>query len=186
MVHSIEFLLDDAGDQRIRAQWAALAEAGLPSQARIHSATNRPHITAIAAGTVSAEVDAALATVGMRLPTPVTLGAVVMFGHGPRRVLARLVVPTAELLSVHAAIVRLDAEHTARADGSASMFEHSHPGSWTAHITLARRVEVDQIGRALQVLDATHRENDNATAVIALRRWDGDAEVEHVVAGRNC
>ena len=49
MAHSIELLLDQRADTTIRRLWHALADAGLPSQLRVTSDTNRPHITLVAA-----------------------------------------------------------------------------------------------------------------------------------------
>lgn len=192
MAHSVEFLLDEASELQIREQWMALADAQLPSQADIRSATNRPHITAIAAEQISAEVDGALATVGMRLPFAVRLGGLVVFGHGPRRVIARLVVPTTELLSVHSAIVRLGAEFARRSTPAAvagsGLFDHCMPGSWTPHVTLARRVPLDRIGAVLGILSATDPEPDPAAVVTVtgLRRWDPDTGTDHIVGGRSC
>ncbi|RPA63547.1 2'-5' RNA ligase family protein [Gordonia oryzae] len=184
MAHSVEFLLDEACDQYIRQQWATLGDAGLPSAADNGSATNRPHITAMAAARISPDIDAALGTVAMRLPIRVTLGDVVVFGHGARRVLARLIVPSAELLSVHASIVRVGAALTADNHGQESLFAHTRPGSWTPHLTVARRIGLDKIGRALETLDSVHPA-DTAT-ITGVRRWDGDAKVEHVISGRSC
>ena len=45
MAHSVELLFDQSTDAAIRRQWAALADAGLPSQANHPSPTNRPHVT---------------------------------------------------------------------------------------------------------------------------------------------
>ncbi|MGW0035919.1 2'-5' RNA ligase family protein [Gordonia sp. NPDC003376] len=177
MAHSVEFLLDDPSDQQIRSQWAALSAAGLPSAERIRSATNRPHVTAMAATGISPQVDGELAAVAMHLPFPVTLGAVIIFGHGSHRVLARLVVPSSELLSVHATIVRMGAQHALDDTGVPTLFAHSRPGAWTPHVTLARRVRTDEIPAALEVLGTDPIEG----SVQALRRWDGDTHAEHVI-----
>lgn len=187
MAHSVEFLLDHTSDQQIRTQWAALAEAGLPNQAAIRASTNRPHITAIAAPRISPEIDGALATLGMRLPVAVTLGDIVVLGSGPRRVVARLVVPTSELLSVHAAIVRLGAEYTSNPDRTGTgLFAHSRPGAWTPHVTLARRVRIEQLAAVFEILAETGT-GDHAsvqTTITGLRRWDSDATTEHLVDAR--
>ena len=60
MAHSLELLVDDALDGIIRAQWQTLADAGLPSRARVAAPTNRPHVTLVAAPSIPAAVDAAL------------------------------------------------------------------------------------------------------------------------------
>ena len=49
MAHSLEVLLDDHGEAAVRSIWQALEDAGLPSQVRVKSPTNRPHVTLVAA-----------------------------------------------------------------------------------------------------------------------------------------
>lgn len=44
-------------DAIIRGEWAALADAGLPSQARHRSPTNLPHVTLSVADRIDAAVD---------------------------------------------------------------------------------------------------------------------------------
>ena len=187
VAHSVELLLDDASDQRIRDDWQRLRDAGLPSQIDNRSPTNRPHITLIAAERIDPLIDAALAPVSMRLPFSAIIGAPIVFGTGPRRTLARLVVPSTELLSVHAQVVRLGAGHTAT-NGTSSVFDHCRPGAWTPHVTLARRLGPEQIGEALAVLDdnAVDHAAPLPVTVSGLRRWDGDAKSDHVLAGRAC
>ncbi len=60
MAHSIELLLDPDSDAHIRSIWSALAHAGLPSQARVTSGADRPHVTLLAAQRISPEVDEVL------------------------------------------------------------------------------------------------------------------------------
>ncbi len=43
-LHSVEALLDATTDTAVRKEWAALAEAGLPSQAAHRGPTNAPHV----------------------------------------------------------------------------------------------------------------------------------------------
>mgnify|MGYP000157915916 CR=1 FL=1 len=45
MVQSAELLLDSGLDTAVRREWAALSDAGLPSQNRHRGESNRPHIT---------------------------------------------------------------------------------------------------------------------------------------------
>ena len=97
MAHSIELLLDDHSDAAIRQLWTALDDAGLPSQLRVKSATNRPHITMLAAERIDPEVDELLITLAPRLPLPVMIGAPLIFTGG-RLTLARLGVASAALL----------------------------------------------------------------------------------------
>lgn len=174
MAHSLELLVDDALDGIIRAQWRALADAGLPSRANLAAPTNRPHVTLVAAQSISSDVDSALVPLAMRLPLSVRLGGLVVFGGHNRFVLARLVVASSELLSIHAATLRL-----AAVDGA---FPHGLPGEWTPHVTLARRMTAKQVGTALTLLPSAE-----ATGfATAIRRWDGDEHTEHLLAGRDC
>ncbi|MFE0751282.1 2'-5' RNA ligase family protein [Gordonia sp. NPDC058843] len=189
MAHSLELLLDDSSDQQVRSEWAALAAAGLPHQGRVASTTNRPHVTLVAAARIDPLADAALAGVAMRLPVGMRLGAPIVFGS--RSTLARLVVPSTDLLSVHAQVSRLSAEFVgsgpaadSAASGSrATPFAHTAPGQWTPHVTLARRMDSDQLVRALEILDPRAEIIGEFTA---LRRWDPDAGIDVVLAGRAC
>lgn len=174
VAHSLELLVDDALDAVIRAQWRTLAEAGLPSRANVAAPTNRPHVTLVAAPSIPAAVDAALVPLAMRLPMPVRLGGVTVFGGHNRFVLARLVVASSELLSLHAATLRL-----AAVDGP---FPHGLPGEWTPHITLARRMTAEQVGIALALLPSAELHGSAS----AIRRWDGDEHTEHLLTGRDC
>ncbi|GAC69910.1 2'-5' RNA ligase family protein [Gordonia soli] len=192
MAHSLELLLDDHSEQAIRDQWSALTAAGLPSLVTNTSPTNRPHVTLLAARRISPSVDAALVPATQRLPISAIVGAPIVFGRGERRVLARLVVPSAELLSLHAQVSRVARDHLAHATGPVSTdgaFEHTTPGAWTPHVTLARRLTADQLSAALSVLDTggdATTTGDIAARFVAMRRWDGDERVDHVWPGRAC
>jgi hypothetical protein len=45
VVQTVELLLDEALEAQVLAQWRALADAGLPSQALHTGPANRPHVT---------------------------------------------------------------------------------------------------------------------------------------------
>ncbi len=181
MTHSVELLFDTEGDAAIRSLWQALADAGLPSQLRVRSPTNRPHVTLLAAGQIGPGADAGLRGLADRLPMRVTVGAALVFG-GSRPVplvpfvLARLIVPSAGLLDLHAEIWRRTSPHV-----GGEPFGHCRPGHWTPHATLGRRLDGDQIGAALAVVNAAG--GDLAAQVTGLRRWDGDERVEHLLVG---
>ncbi|AZG43834.1 2'-5' RNA ligase family protein [Gordonia insulae] len=186
MVHSLELLLDEASDQYIRDEWHTLHDAGLPNQSTIRAGSNRPHVTLAAAERIDATADAALVPVSLRLPFTAVLGAPILFTQGSRFTLARLVVPSSELLSVHAQTIRLVAGHLGDADhhnAGPAMMPHSAPGRWTPHVTLARRLEPDQLVRALALL-RTRATIDGS--FVGLRHWDGDAKTEHILGGRAC
>lgn len=150
---SIELLLDPETEAQVRGEWDALASAGLSSLGAHTSPSNRPHVTLL--------VRSALPelTVGAALPIPVTLGAPVLFGGGDRRVLARSVIPSPELMSLHASV------HAAAGDGDDA--PHTAPGEWMPHVTLARRLKLTDLETALPLIGA-----DIAGLGIALRRWD--------------
>ena len=173
MAHSIELLLDSRTDTAIRAAWQALADAGLPSQVQVKSATNRPHITLLAAQRISPEVDEVLRGLAPRLPLDCVVGAHVVFG-GPRLTLARLIVPSAELLALHAEVFRLALPHV-----TGQPFAHCRPGHWTAHATLGRRLTAIEVGAALGLAEEVAP--DLAAEVVALRRWDSDARTDHLL-----
>ncbi|UGB35713.1 2'-5' RNA ligase family protein [Microbacterium sp. cx-55] len=156
-VVSLELLLDPESEAAVRADWQRLADAGLSSLAAHTSPSNRPHLTLLARPTLAAlDVSGVVA----RLPIPVRLGAALLFGAGDRRVLARHVVPTGDLLAVHRGV------HTAAGDTEADA-PHTAPGAWTPHITLARRLRLETLPQALDLLGP-----EIEGALVSLRRWD--------------
>jgi 2'-5' RNA ligase len=174
MSHSIELLLDRHSDVAVRAQWRALADAGLPSQLRIKADTNRPHITLLAAQQISPDVDETLRALAPHFPLPCVLGTPLVFG-GPRVTLARLVVPSSALLALHAEVYRLTMAHL-----PGGPYGHCEPGHWTPHVTLGRRYTAEEVGRALTALSCY---GDLPARVVGLRRWDGDARIDHLLVG---
>lgn len=164
-VHSVELVLDPAADQVVRAEWARLAEAGLPSQALHRSPSNRPHVTVTTSeGWPGPDgLGAVLGALGV-LPLPAWLGPPVLFGRGPF-VLARVVVASEALLAlqggVAAALAPLSSELVA-------------PGRWLPHVTLARRLAGDRVAEALAVLGPEPGE----LSFTAARHWDSVARVD--------
>lgn len=166
MAHSIELVFDAAADATIAAQWDALAAAGLPSQGRTRSESNRPHVTLIAAESIDDAIDHDLAAFTDVPGLEVNIGAVLLF-RGRRSTAARLVVPSAELLALHTHIFEMSRGHV-----GGEPLPHIEPGAWTPHVTLARRLTDDQIGFALMTLAFAP---DIFTARVAgLRRWNSD------------
>jgi hypothetical protein len=166
MVHSIELVFDRDTEAAIRRIWDDLAGAGIPSQAP----ASRPHVTLAVAESISADVDQLLNAVRTRLPLDCAVGAPVLFGR-TAAVFARLIVPTSELLGLHAEVHRLCGAYLVPAP-----MPNSLPGQWTAHVTLARRVGGAQLGRALRIAGRPAQIEGRFTG---LRRWDGDKRVEH-------
>jgi hypothetical protein len=173
MAHSVELLFDAETDAALRDEWAALAAAGLPSQARVRSATNRPHVTVAVADGLAADVDDGLAALADRLPLDCVIGAPLLFGAG-KYTLARLIVPSVELLALQQAVHQLCLPHMT--PGPAP---HSAPGQWTPHVTLARRLRAADVAAACDVTQAFGAAL--CGRLEALRRWDGDQRIEHLL-----
>ena len=168
MVHSIELVFDGDTEAVIRHIWADLAGAGIPSQAP----ASRPHVTLAAAERIDVDVDELLRSVSQRLPLNAAIGAPVLFGRA-NVVFARLVVPTSELLALHAEVHRLCHPHLRPAP-----MPNCLPGQWTPHVTVARRVGGGQLGRALRIAG---RPSQIEGQFAALRRWDGNKKAEHLI-----
>lgn len=166
MVHSLELVFDRDTEAAVRRIWEELAGGGIPSQAP----ASRPHVTLAVAESIAADVDELLRPVAARLPLSALIGAPVLFGR-TSAVFARLLVPSAELLDLHAEVHRLCGPHLAPAPMANSL-----PGQWTAHVTLARRVSGAQLGRALRIAG---RPSQIEGRFAGLRRWDGNKRVEH-------
>ncbi|MEV8370739.1 2'-5' RNA ligase family protein [Microbacterium sp. NPDC064584] len=157
-VVSIELVLDDATDARVRADWRALADAGMSSLGAHTSPSNRPHLTLLARPTLDAP-RAAFARAAATLPVSVTLAEPVVFAHGDRGVLAWRVEPSDELRALHTAV------HTAA--GSGEDLPHTAAADWTPHVSLARRLRLDALPDALALIGPPI-----AGTGTTLRRWD--------------
>jgi 2'-5' RNA ligase len=168
MVHSIELVFDPDTEAAIRHIWEALAGAGIPSQAP----ASRPHVTLVVAEGIDADVDELLSPVSRQLPLGCAVGAPVLFGRA-NVVFARLVVPTSELLALHAVVHRLCLRYLAP-----KPMANSLPGQWTAHVTLARRVGGSQLGRALRIAGRPAQIDGRFAG---LRRWDGNKKAEYLL-----
>jgi hypothetical protein len=185
VAHSIELLLDADSEAAVRATWRALDAAGLPSQVHVKSPTNRPHVTLLAAQRISPEVDDVLRPLAHRFPVSCAVGAPLVFGghHDRQRksasamhTLARLIVPSAELLALHEAVYRRSLPYL-----TGEPFPHCRPGHWTAHVTLGRRLTAEQIGTAIQLINGTG--TDLVGEAAGLRRWDSDERIDRVLVG---
>jgi len=169
MVHSIELLFDPDTEAILRRIWDDLSAADLPS--RIPA--GRPHVTLAVAERIEPDVDALLRPVAQRLPLGCTVGAPLLFGQS-NAILARLVVPSADLLALHAEVHRISGPHLLPGP-----MPNSLPGQWTAHVTLARRVEGAQLGPVLRLAGQPSEIYGN---VAGLRRWDGSQRVEYPIS----
>lgn len=168
MAHSIELLFDSDTEAELRRMWddvGALKKAGLP----IRVPPGRPHVTVAVAQRIDPAVDELLVPVARQLPLRCTIGAPVLFGRA-NVVFTRLIVPSRELLDLHAEVHRLCGPHLIP-----EPMANSLPGQWTAHVTLARRMEAAHLGSALAVAG---RPAQFVGYFAGLRRWDGDERVE--------
>jgi 2'-5' RNA ligase superfamily len=168
VVHSVELVFDQDTEAAVRHIWDGLREAGIPSQAP----ASRPHTTLTVAERIDPDGDSLLASLLPRFPFDCRIGALLLFGTA-KVVLARLVVPTTELLDVHAEVHRVCLPHL-----SPGPMPNALPGQWTGHVTLARRVEPRQMGRAVRIAG---KPPEIAGRVVGLRRWDGNAKREYAI-----
>ncbi len=153
---SIELLLDPDAEAAVRAEWDALASRGMSSLAAHTSESNRPHITLVARPDLP---KAAAETFDGIPPFPIRLGAPLLFGSGDRRVVARSVVPTAELLALRDAV--------RDAVGPGAYAPHTAPGEWMPHVALARRLRVADLPSALDLIGGEIRGHAHT-----VRHWD--------------
>jgi 2'-5' RNA ligase superfamily len=169
MVHSVELLFDPDTESAIRSVWQRLSDSGLRSPPQ----TSRPHATMVVAERIAPEVDGLLSALMDRFPFPAVVGAPMVFGRSPL-ILVRLLVPSAELLSVHAEAVRISQPHAAPAPAPNSLAGH-----WTPHVTLARRVDPSQLAGVLTMRRVSR---DIVGSVVGIRRWDGNKRVEYLIS----
>lgn len=163
---SVEMVPDDRVDSAVRADWSALIEAGLPSAGRHPSDSNRPHVTVALCDELPADAIAGLRSLAEALPLACSWGGVTVFPAGERFVLARPLVVTAELLAVHRRIVGFLGPPPER-------YAVTAIDGWTPHLTLARRVTGEQVGRALALLGA----EPVAGEITGMRLWDAERKV---------
>jgi len=166
MTQSVELLLDPSSDAAVRAEWAALRAAGLPSEQR--SATSdhhRPHITLYAGDALSAGADGALPALVAGMSLELRLGALMLFGpHRERFVLVHQVVPSGTLLDLQQRVAEV-----CGADASG----YFGPGRWSPHVTLARRVPPSDLPEVLHALEPGSAVG-RTVEVTACRRWDSE------------
>lgn len=173
MVHSVELTFDDDIDSAVRRIWDDLMAAGIRSQAGHRSPSNRPHVTLTVAEQLDEAVHEALHPVLGRLPMSCTIGAPMLFG-GRTFTLVRLLVPSRELMALHAEVH--DACGPYLPNGT---LPHADPGQWTPHVTLARRVPPDQLPTALTIRSVGR---DLPGTITGLRHWNGDHRIEYPIA----
>ena len=145
---TVELLPDEGTDAHLRASWARLAAAGLPSLGDHPHPTNRPHLTlAQARAGFPGDVEARLRDLlHEALPLDLRLGALGFFPTRRGLVVHRVVVPSPSLVALHAAVAGLLDE------AGAEPADHLLPGSWTPHVSLALRAPVSDAGAYVALL----------------------------------
>lgn len=132
-MRTVELLLDETAELAVLEAWRRLADAGLPSQARHRSPTNRPHLTLAACPELTAPIRWELAEVAASLPLPAQFTGVVRFER-PTSVLAWALDRDAALAALHRRVWEAVAS-----DSPAQALSPFHePGRWSPHITLGR------------------------------------------------
>jgi 2'-5' RNA ligase len=173
LTQSVELLLDDAAGKAIRNQWDRLGDAGLPTARRTEpSPHHAPHVTLWAGQRLSDAAQAQLPPLFTDVDLELIIGGVLLFGPRPwGYVLARQVVTSTALAALQQGVVEI----------CGSGYGQFGDGQWSPHITLARRVGVDQVGPALHALGRTSSEL--TASVRRARRWDGDRKIAWLLTG---
>jgi 2'-5' RNA ligase len=168
MVHSVELVFDADTEATVRHIWDELREAGIPSQAP----AGRPHATLTVAQHIDDDVAPVLQPFTARLPLPCHVGATLIFGRSAG-VLARLLVPSPELVDLQAEVYRACVPLMTPAP-----MPHSEPGQWTPHVTLARRIAPPRLVTALRIAG---RPAEITGSVVGLRHWNGEKRTERLI-----
>lgn len=171
MVHSVELLFDAETELAVRGVWDELARHGVRSLSGHRSPMNRPHVTLTVAAGIDVGADDALRPLLDVFPLGCVIGAPMVFGGGRSVTLVRLLVPSRELLALHSEVHRVCLPHT-----SEGVLPHSDPDRWTPHVTLARRVPVEELPTVFALRGVSR---DIEATAVGLRHWNGDDRVEH-------
>jgi 2'-5' RNA ligase len=144
MAHAVEVFFDSTTESAIKAVWARLEAAGVPSLATRTHRRHRPHISFCVAERIkTGQLDDArqcLATTHL----DVTLYSPAVF---PRRgVLYLSVVPTLALLRLHEEV------HAALRDSLVAPWDLYSVGAWVPHCTLAQELTRAQIAEGIDLL----------------------------------
>jgi len=167
VAQSVELTLDAAAEAALVAQWDRLAAAGLarPRRPQPHG-QHLPHVTLYAADAIPEAAESALPKIMAGVELTVRIGAVMIFGpRNGRCILVRQVLASMGLLELQ--------QRVALACGADPEGQFG-PGRWSPHITLARHVPSDHVGKAVSALGS--RGELDAT-ITRCRRWDGQRRI---------
>lgn len=134
-MRTVELLGDDELDRAVRTAWRRLDQTGLSALARHQHPTSRPHLTLASAEQLPPGAAAALADALGALPIQVRLDRLQFFG-GRAGVLAWVVDGGSTLRDLQAKV-------WSALDGADRNPQHE-PGTWTPHMSLARRLRPEQ------------------------------------------
>jgi 2'-5' RNA ligase len=167
VAQSVELTLDSAAEAALVAQLDRLAAAGLARARRPEpQGQHLPHVTLYAADAIPEASEAVLPEIVADIELTVRIGAVMIFGpRSGRCILVRQVLASVELLELQ--------QRVALACGAdpAGQFGRGH---WSPHVTLARRVPSDQVGKAVSVLGSR---GELDARIERCRRWDGKRRI---------
>ncbi|MFK4805661.1 2'-5' RNA ligase family protein [Microbacterium sp. ZW CA_36] len=158
---SVELIPDAEIDGAVRDDWDRLLGADLPSSGRNPAPSNRPHVTLA----VRDRVDpAAFASIAELLPVALELAGFVLLGHRDRYVLARHVVVSAPLLTVHRVVAEIAGRPEPR-------YSNTGIDRWTPHMTVARGLTAARLATAMRLVKAPNVVGQATGA----RVWDAEA-----------
>jgi 2'-5' RNA ligase len=164
VAQSVELTLDSSAEAALVAQFDRLAAAGVtqPKRPQPHD-HHLPHLTLYAADAIPTAAESVLPELVAGIHLTVRIGSLMIFG--PRNgecILVRHVLASVELLELQQRVaIACEAD-------PAGQFG---PGRWSPHVTMARRVPTDHVGKAVRVLGS--RGELDATFE-RCRRWDGN------------
>lgn len=166
-LHALEFVLAPADDAAVRADWASLSAAGLPSRGDHRGATNAPHVTlASASASLADHLPTVRSIVAGLLPLRVPLAGLVVLG-GRRRTLAWL--------------LAADAQSASAVERCRRLVEDPLGPAWVPHLSVSGALQADQLGPAVAALPAPA---GRTVTLTGLRHWDPDAgQVTPVLEG---
>jgi 2'-5' RNA ligase len=163
VAQSVELTLDPSAEAALIAQWDRLAVAGVTKPQSVDpDGHHRPHVTLYAADAIPEQAESVLPEIVAGIDLAVRVGALMIFG--PRNgtcILVRQVLASVELLDLQ--------QRVALACGADSEGQFG-PGRWSPHLTLARRVPNDLVGKAVSVLGSG---GELDAGIRRCRRWDG-------------
>jgi hypothetical protein len=165
MLHALELVPDEAGQELVRGDWQALRDAGLPSQLDRRRPTNTPHVTVVSApGLPEAAIDVSRVRLGTLLPVRARAAGLLLLGGGRFTIARALDLDDDVVRRVLAVRVQVP--------------DRRHVG-WLPHVTLARRLDRGSVQRALDVLG----HHDDVLTLTQLRRWDPELGAVTWLAG---